>query len=286
MTVPDPARRPQADGAALQPLGVDNSVFLRRRQRRSRAVIEPGEGVGHEARETHSGVAVATSRGRDAGIVARAEPGEASAQVTAAVRRIALAAAGVAVSAACAHNVRVESNVPEAVVRVDGEAKGTVADGAVFVERWGFKPAYDIDVAAPGYRTARRQLRPSIAEPAIAVPAIAGSVGGCIAGGCVLPLAAVSSTDAVGFYGWTGLSALTLAAAGGACAVAFGASERLPDVVTVNLEQDAGAGVDGDLPPPPVDADDPTPLPPDGGGGPAAPPAGATSAAGAATFRW
>jgi hypothetical protein len=47
-------------------------------------VIEPGEGIGHEATENKSGVAVATSRGRDAGIVARAEPGEASVQGTAA----------------------------------------------------------------------------------------------------------------------------------------------------------------------------------------------------------
>jgi hypothetical protein len=49
-------------------------------------VIEPGEGIGHEAKENKSGVAVATSRGRDAGIVAKAEPGEASLQVTAAVK--------------------------------------------------------------------------------------------------------------------------------------------------------------------------------------------------------
>jgi hypothetical protein len=48
-------------------------------------VLEPGEGMGHEAKENKSGVAVATSRGRDEGIVARAEPGEASVQVTAAV---------------------------------------------------------------------------------------------------------------------------------------------------------------------------------------------------------
>jgi hypothetical protein len=48
-------------------------------------VIEPGKGIGREVKEHHSGVAVATSRGRDAGIVAKAEPGEASVQVTAAV---------------------------------------------------------------------------------------------------------------------------------------------------------------------------------------------------------
>jgi alpha-D-ribose 1-methylphosphonate 5-phosphate C-P lyase len=48
-------------------------------------VIEPGDGVGREAKEHRSGVAVATSRGRDAGIVSKAEPGEASVQLTAAV---------------------------------------------------------------------------------------------------------------------------------------------------------------------------------------------------------
>jgi hypothetical protein len=48
-------------------------------------VIEPGEAIGPEAKENKSGVAVATSRGRYAGIVATAEPDEASVQVTAAV---------------------------------------------------------------------------------------------------------------------------------------------------------------------------------------------------------
>jgi hypothetical protein len=48
-------------------------------------VIEPGDGIWHEAKEPRSGVAVATSRGRDAGIVAKTEPGEASVQVISAV---------------------------------------------------------------------------------------------------------------------------------------------------------------------------------------------------------
>jgi hypothetical protein len=47
-------------------------------------VIEPGDGIGREAKEHNSGVAVGTSRGRDAGIVAEAEPAEASVQLTAA----------------------------------------------------------------------------------------------------------------------------------------------------------------------------------------------------------
>jgi hypothetical protein len=48
-------------------------------------VIQPGDGIGREAREHRSGVAVATSRGRDAGIVSKTEPGEASVRRTAAV---------------------------------------------------------------------------------------------------------------------------------------------------------------------------------------------------------
>jgi hypothetical protein len=191
----------------------------------------------------------------------------------------------------CAHRVRVDSNVPDAVVRVDGEKVGTVREGATFAEHWGFGTTYDIDVAAPGHRIERRLLRPSIVEPAVAVPAIVGGVGGCVAGGCLMPLAALSSSDASGFTAWSGLSALTLAAAGGACAVGFAASDRLPDVITVNLEREVGAGSDGDLPPPPVDVGEPAPQPPASAPAPAAPvgstsPADATSDAGAATLRW
>jgi hypothetical protein len=191
----------------------------------------------------------------------------------------------------CAHRVRVESNVPDAVVRVDGEPVGRVGDGASFVERWGFDVVYDVDVAAPGHCVERRLLRPSVTEPAVAVPALLGSCGGCVAGGCVMPVAALSSTEELGFYTWSGLSVLTLAAAGGACALAFGGGERLPDVVTIELERDVGAGVDGDLPPPPTDVDDPAPLPPPVD---VAPPTSAgasarsqaTPNAGAGTLRW
>ena len=165
----------------------------------------------------------------------------------------------------CAHRVRIDGNVPEAAVRVDGEPVGTVGEGAAFVERWGFGTVYDVEVAAPGHRVERRRLRPSIADPAVAVPAIVGGVGGCAVGGCVMPVAALSSTEALGFTAWSGLSLLTLAAAGGSCAVGFAASQRLPDVVTVDLEREVGTGSDGDLPPPPVDVDDPSPLPPDPG---------------------
>jgi hypothetical protein len=48
-------------------------------------VIEPGEGIGHAARENRSGLAFATSRERDAGFVSRTEPDEASVQVISAV---------------------------------------------------------------------------------------------------------------------------------------------------------------------------------------------------------
>jgi hypothetical protein len=47
-------------------------------------VFEPGESIGHDARENRSGVAVVTSGGRDRGMVSKAGPGEASVQVTAA----------------------------------------------------------------------------------------------------------------------------------------------------------------------------------------------------------
>jgi hypothetical protein len=81
------------------------------KQRRSVAVLEPGDGIGREAREHRNGVAVATSRGRDAGIASKAEPGEASVHLTAAVRRASvvgvvgaavLVAAGAAGCAECA----------------------------------------------------------------------------------------------------------------------------------------------------------------------------------------
>jgi hypothetical protein len=54
-------------------------------QRTSPALIEQGEGIGHKARVNRTGAAVATSRRRDAGIVSRAEPGDASVRATAAV---------------------------------------------------------------------------------------------------------------------------------------------------------------------------------------------------------
>lgn len=53
-------------------------------QRSPLAVIESSEGMGHEATEHRSGVAVAPSRGRDAEVVSTTDPGEASIQVVSA----------------------------------------------------------------------------------------------------------------------------------------------------------------------------------------------------------
>jgi hypothetical protein len=75
--------------SSVAPGGKLNAAFGaggERVQRRPLAVIEPGEGIWHEATEHRSGVAVATSRARDAGIVSKTEPGEASVQVISAVK--------------------------------------------------------------------------------------------------------------------------------------------------------------------------------------------------------
>ena len=48
-------------------------------------MIEPGEGICHEPKESRSRMAGVMWRGHDAGIVARTEPGEASRRVIPAV---------------------------------------------------------------------------------------------------------------------------------------------------------------------------------------------------------
>ena len=48
--------------------------------------------------------------------------------------RFLLLATVVLTSSACAHQVKVTSNVPDAQVRVDGERLGLVKDGATFVD--------------------------------------------------------------------------------------------------------------------------------------------------------
>ncbi len=84
-------------------------------------------------------------------------------------------ALGALVDVGCSHAVAITSNVPEAQVRVDGERKGSVKDGAHFVERGGLATEYDVDVSAPGYRTERRLLRPSLGHSGVGVPATATS---------------------------------------------------------------------------------------------------------------
>jgi hypothetical protein len=156
--------------------------------------------------------------------------------------------------AGCAHRVRIDSNVPEAAVRVDGVDVGRVVDGASFVERAGFAVAYDVEVRAPGYVVARRRLHPTVVDPAVGVPALLGAgvagVGGC----CVLPVVGVAAggVTPAALPAW-GAAALLAGGACGAGAVAFGASSRLPDVVSIPLQAEVGVGADDDLPPPPVD---------------------------------
>jgi hypothetical protein len=140
----------------------------------------------------------------------------------------------------CAHQVRVESNVPAAEVRVDGVVVGQAGSGAVFTERAGPGAVYDIEVSAEGYRTARRRLSPAVADPAVGIPAMCSMISGCTFASCAVPVSllvvSVSPDDeevqCVG-YGCAGGSALW---AGGSAAMAAWGGERLPDVVTIDLE--------------------------------------------------
>jgi hypothetical protein len=165
------------------------------------------------------------------------------------------------IAGGCAHRVRIDSNVPEATVRVDGVELGRIADGPSFVERWGFRTSYDVEVRAPGYAIARRRLEPTVVDPAIGVPALLGCGCGGLGGCCVLPAVGLVAGPAT-FAGAAALAAssVLVGASAGACAVGFGASERLPDVVTIALDPEAAAGGDDDLPPPPVDDDEPGPV--------------------------
>ena len=60
-------------------------IHSRALQRGPRALIEPGEGICHEPKESRSRMAGLMWRGHDAGIVARTEPGDASRRVIPAV---------------------------------------------------------------------------------------------------------------------------------------------------------------------------------------------------------
>ncbi len=170
----------------------------------------------------------------------------------------------------CAHTVQVDSNVPAAEVRVDGEPLGRVDQGAVFSEHWGFGRVYDVEVKAPGHRIARRQVRPSVVDAQTGVPAMACAVGGCTLSTFVVPLVAlytwlaVPDADtrgkALGYGGSLGVLGCTAISTS---VVAFG-SERLPDEIYVELVPESGAAGLG-LPPPPEDSeptDAPTATPP------------------------
>ena len=178
--------------------------------------------------------------------------------------RVAAGCLGVALvgvpAAGCAHQVTVQSNVPEARVRVDGVDIGTVgavdgaaptptpntpAVGAVFSERGGFGAVYDIEVSAPGYRTERRVLSPSETDPCLGIPAMGMVVCSCAAASCLAPLAglgylvsAPSETDVQLGAAIVGASSIALVA--GSAAIAAWGVERMPDVVTIDLDVDDG----------------------------------------------
>jgi hypothetical protein len=156
----------------------------------------------------------------------------------------------------CAHRVRVESNVADAVVRVDGETIGRIQDGASFVERRGPRATYDVEVSAPGYRAERRLLRPTEAEPVSgALSLLAVSAGGVTAC-CVSPTAALLSETADDGVAWLGVGALASCAACTGGLVLWGGIERLPDVVWIELEPEGPGTNEEGLPPPPVDVDE------------------------------
>lgn len=167
-----------------------------------------------------------------------------------------------------------QSNVPAARVRVDGVDIGTVgppaavdgavapkvaganvgadapaspaSPGAVFVERGGFGAVYDIEVSAPGYLTERRVLSPSETDPCLGIPAMAMVVCSCSAASCLAPLAglgylvsAPSETDVQLGAAIIGGSSIALVA--GSAAIAAWGVERMPDVVTIDLDPDDGS---------------------------------------------
>ena len=153
---------------------------------------------------------------------------------------------GVAVwGAGCAHQVRIESNVADAEVRVDGVMVGRAGTGAVFLERPRPGAVYDIEVSAAGYRTARRRLVPAVADPVVGIPAMCSMVGGCTFASCAVPLAllivSASPDDADVQCIGTGCAAGSALWAGGSAAVAAWGGERLPDVITFELEPTDGS---------------------------------------------
>lgn len=146
----------------------------------------------------------------------------------------------VALPIGCAHQVRIDSNVKEAEVRVDGERLGAVKDGATFTERGGIGQTYDIELIANGYVTRRQIVKPSEVDPWVGGPAMCLAGGSCCLAGCGAPLfalyaATADRTDTVGqVVGYSVAGGLVGAAIGSIAIAAFGI-ERLPDVVQLDL---------------------------------------------------
>ena len=167
---------------------------------------------------------------------------------------IVAAVVGAAMAGACAHEVTVHSNVPSAEVRVDGVRLGTVGtNGVTFTERGGFNQTYDIEVSAAGHVMKRRRFQPTETDPWLGIPAMGMVVGSCAAASCLAPLAglgylvaAPSETDVQLSAAIVGLSSVALVA--GSTAIAAWGVERMPDVITIELDDDAaGAAADNDV---------------------------------------
>jgi hypothetical protein len=178
-------------------------------------------------------------------------------------RAFAVGVVGVMGVVGCAHQVVVESNVPEAQVRVDGERLGAVKDGVVFEEHGGLGVTYDVEVTADGYKTERRNVKPNIIDAWVGIPAVSLAACSCCAAGCGAPvfglvaLTSESNDIASQVVGWSIAGGLVGAALGTGAVAAWGV-ERLPDVVSIDLTP-----LNEDPPVPPA----PTPVvaPPPGG---------------------
>lgn len=160
----------------------------------------------------------------------------------------ALAAFSAIGSMSCAHEVTIQSNVPAAQVRVDGERLGSAGEGARFTEHPGFDVQYDVDVQAEGYQVARRTLTPRVPDPLIGIPAVCATITTGLAAGCLSPGLALATlllvdeadveTQILGY----GSSLALLGLAGLSSTVAIFGVSRLPDVIEVELEPLAELG--------------------------------------------
>ena len=170
------------------------------------------------------------------------------------LRTLGVAVVVVATAGACAHQVTVHSNVPSAEVRVDGVGLGAVGtEGVTFTERGGFNQTYDIEVSAAGHVMKRRRVQPTETDPWLGIPAMGMVVCSCAGASCLAPLAglgylvaAPSETDFQLSAAIVGLSSVALVA--GSTAIAAWGVERMPDVITIDLDDAAaGAAVDNDV---------------------------------------